>query len=892
MNRIERAIFRSLVRLYPARFRDVYAADMELLFAERLDQCSRSGRFSLWGRTGLNLVATAVAERWASRVPSQERKRLMTGFVQDARYALRLLRRQPAFSLFVVLTLAVGIGANAAVFSVVNGVLLKPLPLADSGRLVAVWGRFDPESGFDFPRFPLSNPEYLDYRDSTRTLSGLAAYAPSSVTVGGPGADPERVQGTRVTANFFSLLGAEPAMGRGITPHDDSPAAAPVAVISYGYWKMRYGGDPAVLGRVIPIDGTPTAIVGVMRDGFSYPRASDRVWLPLKIDPANPGSRKGHSIRAVGRLAPGADVRTARVELQALMAAWKARFPDVHTGHYLFMRPLLEDVAGSVRPALLLLLAATGFVLLIVCANAASVVMARGEARTREMAIRGALGAERRRLVRLSFIESLVLALVGGAVGVALGQAGVRALLAVDPSSMPRAGEVGLDLRVAGFAAVAALISAVLFGLAPALRGARPDLQSTLKESSLSTAGGGRQWFRRALVVAEVSLSVLLVIGAALMLRSFDRLVSVDPGFRPEGLVTASISLPAEDYADPAKVEAFYSAAIERVRASAGVVAASAGTTVPLLNDQGVWDFEIDGRAKPAAGQVAWNAAAVVVRPGYFETLGVPVVHGRSFTPQDDERSATVVVINEAMAAKYFPGEDPLGRRIRIVGVTTPEGWMTIVGVSRDVRTESLDEPARPSYHFVQSQTPRFGDGPFRTMSIIARTSGSTDATLGTLRSAVRELDPTIALYDVQTADAIIDQSVARPRFTTVLLSLFASIGLVLGASGIYGVLAFTVARRTQEIGIRRALGAPPSHVIREVVAGGMAPVVLGLVIGVLGSYWTSKFWSSQLFGVSSTDPAVYAAVVAGVLLVGLAATIVPARRALRVDPLVALRTE
>ncbi|MEO7405685.1 MAG: ABC transporter permease, partial [Vicinamibacterales bacterium] len=765
-------MFRALVRLYPEPFRRSYAADMEILFEQRLRGRRGSARTALWLRTILNLIATAAAERWVTRKPVNERKKLMTGLIQDARHALRLLRRQPAFTVFVVLTLAVGIGANAAVFSVVNGVLLKPLPMADSDRLVAVWGRFDPESGFDFPQFPLSIPEYLEYRDNTRTLSGLAAYSQPSITVGGPGADPERVAAAAITANFFEVVAAEPLLGRGFTARDDSRAGDPVAVISYGFWKSRYGGDASVLGRVVPMNGTATTIVGVMKDGFAYPRTTTRIWMPLKIDPANPGSRKGHSIRAVGRLARGADVAAARVELQAVMAAWKARYPDVHTGHYLFMRPLLEDIAGSVRPALLLLLAATAFVLLIVCANAASVVMARGEARTREMAIRAALGAERRRLVWLSLVESLLLAIAGGAIGVVLGHVGVRALLAVDPASMPRSAEVGLDLRVVGFAVAATLTSAILFGLAPALRGARADLQSTLRESSLSTAGGGRLWFRGGLVVAEVSLSVLLVIGAAVMLRSFTQLLSVEPGFQSEGLVSASISLPATDYDAPEKVEAFYSAVIDRVKASPGVVAASAGSTVPLWTDQGVWDFEIDGRQKPGAGQIAWNAAAVVVRPGYFETLGVPMVRGRTFLTQDDGRSATVVVINQTMAAKYFGGADPIGRRIRIAGVTAPEGWMTIVGVSRDVRTEALDQPARASYYFLQSQTPRFGDGPFRTMSIVARTAASTDAALGTLRSAVRALDPKIPLYDVQTAETIIDRSVARPRFTTLLLSL------------------------------------------------------------------------------------------------------------------------
>ena len=629
-----------------------------------------------------------------------------------------------------------------------------------------------------------------------------------------------------------------------------------------------------------------------MSEGFAYPLNTTRLWMPLGIDPANPGNRKGHNIRAIGRLAPGTDMTSARAELQALMGSWKARLPDVHTGHYLFIRPLLEDVAGSVKPALILLLASTGFVLLIVCANVASVVMARGEARGREMAIRGALGAERGRLVRLSLVESAVLACAGGALGLGLGYAGVRALLAVDPSSLPRSSEVGMDARMVLFAAAASLTSAALFGLIPALRAARPDLQTTLRDSSGSaTPSARRLWFRAALVAGEVCLTVLLMIGAGLMLRSFSRLLAVEPGFRPDGLVTASLSPPEKEYAEADRVEAFYASLIARLRSLPGVSAASAGTTVPMWNDQGVWDFEIDGRPRPGSGEVAWNAAAVIVRPGYFETLGVPLVRGRAFNDRDNERAMAVAIINEAMAAKFFPGEDPLGRRIRINGVTTPEGWMTIVGVSGNVRTESLDQPARPAYHFPQVQTPKFGEGTFRTMSIVIRTA-QPDATIGLLRSAVRELDPSIALYDVQTADAIIDQSVARPRFTTVLLGVFAFVGLILGMSGIYGVLAYTVARRTHEIGIRRALGAASGRVLKDVVLVGLRPVAGGLVLGIAASYWTTQFWSAQLFGVSPLDPMVYAAVAAGVLIVSVAAALVPARRALRVSPLVALRSE
>ena len=895
-------LFRMLLRLYPAGFRRDYAADMEDLFTERLrDQPGGPARRRFLIRTASNIVSTAAAESWVrlrrSHIelirPLRDNGGLMFGLLPDARYALRLLKRQPSFSIFVILTLAIGIGANSAVFSVVNGVVLKPLPFDESDRLVAIWGRFDPESGFDFPQFVLSNPEYIDYRNASRAVSEMAAYSTQSATVGGAGADPDRVPIAAVSSSFFPLLRVQPALGRAFSAEDDSPKGAAVVILSHGYWHSRFGGDPSVLGRIIPLNGVPTQIVGIMPRTFAYPRPNTQLWVPIGIDPANPGNRKGHGTRAIGRLAPGVELATARAELQNIMGDWKARFPDIHSGHYLFIRPLLEDISGTIRPALLLLLAATGFVLLIVCANIASVVMARGEARIREMAIRGALGAERRRLIRLSLVESAILAVAGGAIGLGLGYAGVRALIAIDPSSLPRASEVGLDMRMVGFVALASMISAVLFGLLPALRGARADLQSTLREQGLSaTAGSGRQWFRRGLVVAEVTLSVVLVIGAGLMLRSFGRLLSVDSGFRAEGLVTGAIALPSKDYAEAEKVEAFYASLIERLRGSAGVTAVSAGTTVPLWDDRGVWDFEIDGRPKPAAGAMAWNAAAVIVRPGYFETLGVPLVRGRLFTPQDDARSATVAVINEAMARTFFAGENPIGRRIRVAGVATPEGWMTIVGISGDVRNEALDQPARPSYHFLQSQIPRFGNGPFLSMSIIARTNGSTDAVINALRSAVREQDRTVAMFDIQTAETIIDRSVASRRFTSLLLGLFAFVGLVLGASGIYGVLAYTVARRTQEIGIRRALGAPPSRVASEVIAGGMNPVLAGLALGVIVSYWTSRFWSAQLFNVSGTDPAIYAGVGVGVLVVALAATIVPVRRALRVSPIVALRAE
>ncbi len=814
-------------------------------------------------------------------------------FYQDVRHGFRMLRRQPAFSIFVILTLAVGIGANAAVFSVVNGVLLKPLPFEDSDRLVAVWGRFDPESGFNFPQFPLSNPEYLDYKQQSRALQDVSAWSRLAITVGGPGAEPERVVGAAVTANLLSLLRVSPALGRGFTAEEDGPQGPNVAILSDSYWRTRFGGDRMVIGRTVPMNGVTTTIVGVMPPGFAFPGTTTQVWVPLGIDPKNPGNRKSHGTRAIGRLAPSTSIEAARAELQTLMAAWKAQYPDIHTGHYLFIRPLIDDIAGSVRPALIALLAATGFVLLIVCANVASLLLARAEARTREMAIRGALGAGRGRLVRLALVESGILAVIGGALGVALAQVGVRALLHIDPTSIPRAEDVSVDARMLGFAAVLSLASALLFGLVPALRGAASHLQGALRDSSQSTtAGAGRQFVRKALVAIEVALGIVLVLGATLMLRSFDRLLSVEPGFETSGVLTANIALPPVSYKEDARVDTFYASLLARLRAMPGVRSASAASGVPMWSDAGVWDFEVEGRPRPRPGETAWNAAVVVARDGYFDTLRIPLVRGRVFSEQDNARNMPVAIVNEAMAGRFFNGEDPIGRRLRVAGITSAAAWMTIVGIVRDIRDEGLDTAARPTYYLAHAQAPVVIHGAFRSMSVLLRVAGSPEAMIPPVRAAVRDIDPSLPLFDVQTVESVIDRSVARPRFTTLLLALFALIGAVLGASGIYGVLAYTVARRTQELGIRRALGAPAQRLVTDILLRGMQPVAVGIIAGIIGSFWATRLLQTQLFAISPTDPATYALATAGVLLISLAACAVPALRALRISPVTALRSE
>jgi putative ABC transport system permease protein len=739
----------------------------------------------------------------------------------------------------------------------------------------------------------LSNPEFVDYRQQTRALEDISAWSREEITVGGSGMEAERIRAAAVTANLFSLLRVTPALGRGFTMAEDRPGGGPVAVLSYSYWRTRFGGDRSVIGRTVPMNGVATTVVGIMPPRFTYPDTATDIWVPIQIDPKNPGNRKGHGIRAVGRLAASVSLDQARAELRTLMAAWKAQYPDIHTGHYLFIRPLIDDVAGSVRPALVALFAATAFVLLIVCANVASLLLARAEARTREMAIRGALGAGRARLVRLALIESGVFALIGGLLGVVLAAVGVRALLQIDPSTLPRATEVGVDARMLAFAAFLSLASALLFGLVPALRGASPALESTLRESNQSTtAGMGRQLARKGLVAIEVALGVVLVLGATLMLRSFDRLLAIEPGFQASGVLTANIALPANSYKDDARVEAFYAGLMARIRSTPGVQAASAAGGVPLWSDAGVWDFEIEGRPRPRPGEMAWNAAAVVAREGYFETPQIPLARGRVFSGQDTVRSLPVAIITETLAARFFGGDDPIGRRIRVAGVSGRDAWMTVIGIVRDIRDQGLDTPPRPTYYLAHSQMPVTVQGSYRAMTVLLRVERAPESMIPALRAAVRELDPALPLFDVQTVDAVIDRSVARPRFTTLLLALFALIGAVLGASGIYGVLAYTVARRTQELGIRRALGAPAERLMLDILLRGMQPVALGLVAGIVGSLWTTRLLATELFGISPTDPGTYAVATAAVLMVSLAACALPAFRALRVSPLTALRSE
>ena len=899
MSREPRA-FRLLLRAFPRGFRARYGEDMAADFTGRLAAARRRGTgpaLAFWLRTGLNLIAAGVAERRQSSlivnhpgalVPGK-RGNLMRGWTQDLRYAVRRLRREPAYATFVAVTLALGIGANVAVFSVVDGVLWRALPYEQADRLIGVWGRFNPESGFDFPQFALSPPEYFDYRVENRTLADVGAYIGSSGTVGGAGENPERVAAAIATPSLFSVLRAKPLLGRVINESDPPPGPSSVVVLSHALWMSRFGGRPEAVGERLLVNGTSRLVVGVMPREFDVP-AGTQFWVPLVITTSDTAARQSHSLQAIGRLKDGVTLEEARAEMDVLMRGWQARFPNIHTGHFLYLNPMIDDVVGDVRPALKVVAAATGFLLLIVCANVASLALARAERRSREAAIRTALGSGRWRLVRLAALEHGLLAVAGGAIGVALAIVVVSWLRGAEDIGVPRLATVAIDLRVWLFAAGASLVSACLLGVVPAARATATRLAPALRIDTRTSMGGGRTWLRRSLVAAEVALAIVLVTGATLMVRSFSHLLAVDAGFSTSGVLLGSVSLPVAAYPTDAHVDAFLTAALERVRAIPGVSRASFSTNLPVVGGIGVWDFAIEGRPLPGPGQPAWNAAPAFVAPDYFETVGMRLARGRFFTSDDRLGTEPAAVISEAFERKYFAGQDPIGQRIKVQGNDGKNGYARIVGIVRDVRDQSLAVEPRPLYFMVYAQTPVTIQGSLRAVTFALRTEGDASALSAPLRNEIRQIAPALPVSPLRTFDEGVARTVAQRRFTALLLAVFAAFGLGLGVLGVYGVLAYTVAERTQELGLRRALGAPGVRLLRMVLGQGLVPVAIGIVVGIAVTLSARTLLETQLFGISATDVPTYVAVAAGVLLAAVLACLIPARRALRVSPLVALR--
>jgi predicted permease len=806
---------------------------------------------------------------------------------QDLHYALRMLRKSPGFTAVALATLALGIGANSAIFSVVNGVLLEPLPYRQPDQLVYLYSQF-PTMGFD--EFWISPPEYRELQERARSFSAIGAWRTGRVNVAGA-ESPVRVTSAIASAEFFTALGVAPVLGRTFSTDEDTPNGPAVAVISHGLWQRVFGADPQLVGNRIQIDGAPTTITGVMPPGFDIEDEGVDVWVPAQLG-RHPTNRASHYLHLVGRLAPGVTLERAGTEVRTLVAGWREAIPEGHVptpeNHPIYLRSLQEQVTGGVRTALLMLSAAVGLVLLIAVANVGNLLLAKSEGRRREVAVRVAIGAGRRRLVRQFLTESLVLATIGGALGLALGYAGVRLLLASSPDSLPRLSEIGLDTRVLLFTLGVSLLAGLLFGLAPLLHLSAPSMAASLKEGGRrTTAAPARQRLRRGLVVVEMALAVVLVIGAGLLIRSLGALQRVDVGFHVDGLLTFQLYLPPARYPDAPTAASFYTSLLNRLGALPGVQSAAAMSGLPPLRNVNANDTEFEG-VETSADLPANVDYYQTVQGDYFGTMGIPVVDGRGFELSDDGGGTPVALINQTLAQRYYPDRSPLGRRIRPGGAPF---WLTIVGVVKDVKQGGLSEETGTELYFNNPQVTAAGIAQ-RTMNIVVRTSRPPLSLAGEVRAAVRDLDASLPLARLQSMDQNVSETIRRPRFLTLLLGVFAALALALAAVGTYGVLSYAVAERGHEIGIRMAMGAQTGDVLGMVLKSGLGLAGAGLVLGVVGAVGATRVMRTLLFGVSPTDVTTFlmAPVVLG--LVGTVACIIPAYRAARVDPAVVLRQE
>jgi putative ABC transport system permease protein len=811
----------------------------------------------------------------------------MQQLIQDLRYAVRGLIKRPGFTFIAVMTLALGIGANSAIFSVVDGVLLRSLPLPDSQSLYAIHMGLATFNRYDAP---LSYPEYQDVVQQTRSFQSIGAWVDADANLS-EGGSAERAMLRIVMPSLLPTLGVEPVRGRNFLPEETTKGRDKVALITYGLWQRRFSGSEDVIGKSIYLDNVDYQIVGVLPHDFQFETPVD-LWVPLTTTDPEINVRNSHFLRVIGRLRPGVSEKSVAADLSAVAKYESDTFPDMFppsAGFDFRARPYLEDIVGDIRLPLYVLLAAVGFVLLIACTNVANLLLAKAAPRQREIALRTALGARRWHLIRQLLTESILLALIAGGIGVLLATWGTSALVALSPDSLPRAREIGFDWRVLAFTGVIALTTGIVFGLLPAIWGPRVDLTDALKEGSRgSTGGSGR--LRKLLVVAEVALSVMLLVGAGLMVRSFSHLRSVNPGFRTDHALTLRVSLPVPNSqisaADEDRFMSFFDRALARLSELPGVTAAGAANMIPLDGNGTDRLIEVEGYVPRDQSDMpdAQNRQAT---PGWFAAMGIPLVRGRLIERSDDNKAARVLVVNETFAKRFFPNGDAIGKRIRLGKLTSEFPWATIVGVVGDVRGFALDEPPEPTMYWPVAQiraTP--------SLAIVVRTESDPASLTFAVRDAIAEIDRAQPIYDMQPLDQLVAKSLGQRRFTLMLMVLFGVIALVLSAIGIYGVMAFAVTQRTQEIGIRMALGASAIDVLKMVVGSGMFLAAIGVAAGLIGAFALTRLMASLLFGVSPTDLVTFGLVTAGLLMVALLACYIPARRATKVDPLVALRYE
>ncbi|HXG65767.1 MAG TPA: ABC transporter permease [Blastocatellia bacterium] len=807
---------------------------------------------------------------------------------QDLRYGIRTLARRPGFTAIAVLTLALGIGANSALFSVVNAVLLRPFPFGDPEHLVIVW---ETKLQRNLPFMFASPPNYADWREQNQVFEEMAAFFPGSFFLTQDG-EPAQVPGARVTASLFPLLQVQLLLGRTFSPEEDRPGGPKAVVLSHGLWQRRFGADPNLVGTTILLNDQPHTVAGIMPPDFNFPppialegtAPAERadLWLPFALD-MKAGQRGAHYMTVIARLKPGVSVEQANAEMNAIADRLEQDYPDTNAGWDITIVPFAAQVLGKVQPALLVLLGAVGCVLAIACANIANMLLSRAAGRRKEFAIRMALGAGRARLLRQLLTESLALALLGGAAGLLLAYWGMRFLILAAPGNVPRLEESSINLTVAGFTLAIALLTGTLFGLAPALQSFSPDLSRWLKEGG-RTSGEGAGTFRAALVAAEVALALALLAGAGLLLQSFRHLRGVDAGFQAANVTTLRLSLPQARYPQPAHRVAAYMEIERRMNALPEVEAAGFTFDLPLESDWQGTSFTIEGEP-PLPPDANRQINFTFVTPGYFRAMGVPLLRGRNFTEQDGPGAPNVILINETLARRFFPTEDPIGKRL-FVGFSSNVP-REVVGIVGDVRHSDFYQP--PTAHVY---VPCYQAAFMNSMSLVARSRAQSSAVIAAAREQIRSFDRALPIYDIKTMEQVVSESLAQPRFSGLLLGLFAVLALALGSVGIYGVISYSVAQRTHEIGVRMALGAQRRDILKMVVGRGMRPVFIGLGIGLAGALWLTRFLSSLLFGVSATDPMIFAGVALLLLLAALLACYVPARRATKVDPMMALRYE